>query len=201
MNIDVTGDWLHINSRKIQKVDCETNKFTAGKNTCEYVIIHGTAGTTPQSAHNNFQNPDSQVSWHLTIDRAGIVYQLYDFRKITWHAGKSSWHGVDGLNKCSIGIELVNAGPLTIKDGMFYTWSKNKVLESDVWYDKDGNPFQSYTPQQIQVCKEIVVALAKHYRCRDVLGHINISPGRKTDPYPQGMAEIVNPVRRLMGTI
>jgi len=199
--LDVIDNWLYINNKAVQKIDSTKDKTSPGSNICDYIIYHYTASTTAKSAHNNYQNPDTNVSWHLTIDRDGNVYQLYDFRKITWHAGKSGWRKpngtvIDGLNKFSIGIEMVNAGPLTIKIGQYQTWSGQVVPDVDVFFDKNGNPWQRYTPQQIAAAKAIGQTLARQYKCIDILGHEQISPGRKQDPGPAFAATLAE-IRRL----
>ena len=199
--IDVVNDWLYINNSAVQKISCPKEKFSPGKNICDYIIFHYTASTTAKSAHNNYQNPDTNVSWHLTIDRDGNIYQLQDFRKITWHAGKSVWKKQDGtllegMNKYSIGIEMVNAGPLTYKHGQYQTWTGQTIPDIDVFFDKNGNPWQKYTPQQLLAAKTIGPILAKKYKCLDILGHEHISPGRKQDPGPAFVNTLAE-IRRL----
>lgn len=166
-----------------------TTKISSGSNICDLIVFHYTASPSMQSAHNNFLNPSAKVSWHLTIDKDGKVYQLYDFRKITWHAGTSSWKTkagkvFSGINKYGIGIEIVNAGPLTKKAGKYYDWTNREIPASNVYVDKKGNLWESYTKEQIATAKAIAATLSKRYKCVDIVGHEEISPGRKQDPGP-----------------
>ncbi|MBC7850632.1 MAG: N-acetylmuramoyl-L-alanine amidase, partial [Chitinophagaceae bacterium] len=77
-----------------------------------YLVMHYTAATTANSAINWFANKNAKASAHLLIARDGTVTQFAPFNTITWHAGDSQWTGLIGLNRYSIGIELVNAGRL-----------------------------------------------------------------------------------------
>lgn len=182
----VAGNWLYQNGTEVPEVKSKVKKFSQGKNICDFIIIHYTAADTALSSHNNFQNPETKVSWHLTIDQNAVVHQLYDFRKITWHAGKSSWRtatqSYDQMNPVSIGIELVNAGPLLFKNGSYYTWYNKMIPDSMVFFDANGNPWHAFTHNQLQTAWNICSVLCKEYKCIDILGHNEISPGRKQDP-------------------
>ena len=66
-----------------------------------------------QSAIESLQrlkNPKSKVSCHYLINRSGSVVQMVKDKYVAWHAGKSRWKQFHNLNKCSLGIELVNKG-------------------------------------------------------------------------------------------
>lgn len=77
-----------------------------------YLIIHYTAGTSLSGAVSWFQSPEAKASAHLIIDRDGAVVQMVAFNRRAWHAGKSRWGNLEGMNGYSIGVELVNAGVL-----------------------------------------------------------------------------------------
>jgi N-acetylmuramoyl-L-alanine amidase len=88
--------------------------------------MHYTAATTAASATDWFLRPIAQASAHLLIDKDGAITQFAPFNIITWHAGTSIWHGLIGMNKYSIGIELVNAGRLS-KSGEIKNMLKAKM--------------------------------------------------------------------------
>jgi N-acetylmuramoyl-L-alanine amidase len=121
----------------------------------EYIIIHYTASETASGAINWMLDPKAKVSANIHLDRAGYYFQLVPFNVTAWHAGKSEWKGLNGLNSHSIGIECQNTGK------------------------------QEYTLEQlnglVDACKAIVAA----YPIKEILGHSDIAPGRKADPGKQ----------------
>ena len=60
----------------------------------------------PQQHEYFEQIKDLQVSAHCFISRPGKLIQFVSFNKRAWHAGISSWKGVDNCNDFSIGIEM-----------------------------------------------------------------------------------------------
>lgn len=128
----------------------------------DYLVIHYTAVDLKDTL-DIFMNPESCASSHLVIDTDGEIYELVDclngqaYRG--WHAGVSEWEGVQGLNDCSVGIELVNY---------------------------NGNVFP-FTDEQYQSLQQVMAKLKEHYPAlRDperVLGHEHIAGFRgKADP-------------------
>jgi N-acetyl-anhydromuramyl-L-alanine amidase AmpD len=69
------------------------------------IVVHSTASFSASSSINWFLNPESKVSAHFIIDKAGIIYHLVPIEKTAWHAGKCN---IENANLRSIGIELVN---------------------------------------------------------------------------------------------
>ncbi|MFI8615973.1 N-acetylmuramoyl-L-alanine amidase [Acidovorax sp. NPDC077693] len=155
-----------------------------------YLVIHFTAGTKLNGAVSWFQNPDAQASAHLVIDRDGSIVQMVPFDRRAWHAGKSRWGNLEGMNQYSIGIELVNAGKLRKNAaGEWLTWSGKVVPpeEVSVAIHKDEaieSGWHEYSAAQIEAAKAVSVLLHKTYTFTDILGHDDISPGRKVDPGP-----------------
>ena len=120
-----------------------------------YIIIHYTASSNAEGAISWMQNPKSKVAAHIHIDRLGNVVQLLALNVRGQHAGESYWKGIVGLNSHSIGIELQNTGT------------------------------QEYTPIQLQQNIDVCKALSQTFQIKEILGHSEISPGRKTDPGKQ----------------
>jgi len=163
---------------------------TGGNYQPQYLVMHYTAATSASSAISWFKSPIAQASAHLVIGRDGAVTQCAPFNLVTWHAGKSQWKGINGLNRYSIGIELVNAGRLIRAGDRFICAVDRKVIDSaDVIKAKHKNEttenyWQEYTAEQMSVALEVAAALVKHYSLKDVIGHEDISPIRKSDPGP-----------------
>lgn len=133
----------------------------------QFLVLHYTVGNF-ESALQTLTKPSNRpVSSHYLVrDEPVITYRLVDENHRAWHAGPSYWKGFSNLNASSIGIEIVNAGPVTAADGSVH--------------------YSPFRPEQldevIALCKEIV---ARHQIKPDrIIGHSDIAPGRKQDPGP-----------------
>jgi N-acetylmuramoyl-L-alanine amidase len=162
---------------------------SGGKVIHEYLVIHYTASRNAQESVDWLTNPKSKASAHLVIGRDGSITQLVPFNTKAWHAGASIWEGRVGLNMYSIGIELDNAGRLTRSGNQWCAWfgdpyDESEVLEAVHKYETGHSGWHIYTPEQIDAVLKVGVLLFSHYKLRDVVGHDDISPGRKADPGP-----------------
>jgi len=113
-------------------------------------------GTLDCHAHPYFEQlVGVRVSAHVLIRRDGSVIQYVPFSQRAWHAGNSSFEGVEACNDYSIGIEL------------------------------EGCDDQSFTELQYlklaETSKEIMQVYAS-INVKRIVGHSDIAPGRKTDP-------------------
>jgi len=98
-----------------------------------------------------------KVSSHLLIRRDGEIIQYVPFHKRAWHAGTSSYCGIESCNDFSIGIEL------------------------------EGTDDIPYEPVQYEILADLIQELRQSYPDIDknaITGHCDIAPGRKTDPGP-----------------
>ena len=96
-----------------------------------------------------------RVSSHVLVTRDGGLTQFVRFTDRAWHAGQSSYNGRSACNDFSIGIEL------------------------------EGFDSVPYEPAQYEALAAAVAALCKAYPRLSpdrLVGHSDISPGRKTDP-------------------
>lgn len=86
-----------------------------GKLKHRFVLIHGTEGPSMESTVSHFLNKDSErsPSAHLVIGRNGEIVQMVHLDRIAKHGGVGEWGRIRDISKHSIGIELVNAGPLS----------------------------------------------------------------------------------------
>jgi N-acetylmuramoyl-L-alanine amidase len=122
------------------------------------LILHYTGMETAQAAESRLCAPESEVSAHYLVHEDGRIVQMVRESDRAWHAGKGSWKGRCDVNSFSIGIEIVNCGPL--------------------------GGFPDFPAVQI----EAVAALARDICARHgiaperVLAHSDIAPGRKIDP-------------------
>ena len=113
-------------------------------------------GKLDPDAHPYFQEIASlRVSAHCLIERNGKITQYVGFEQRAWHAGISYFQGREKCNDFAIGIEL------------------------------EGSNEQPFTEQQYQalatLTRQIMAAYPLINRQR-IVGHSDISPGRKIDP-------------------
>ncbi len=176
--------------------DVDTTSYIASKNEDSFkagfpdsLIIHYTAGRSGESSARHLAKDEVKASAHLVIDQSGKVYQVVPFNKKSWHAGRSSYNGRKYYNHFSIGIEVDNAGVLTQSGAEFVSWfgKRYKADEAVRAVHRNENTaryWHIYTEEQIAVCEEISALLVAHYGMKEILGHEEISPGRKSDPGP-----------------
>ena len=107
------------------------------------------------SAHPYFAKiADQKVSAHFLIRRDGSLAQFVPCTMRAWHAGVSVWRGRERCNDYSIGVEL------------------------------EGTDDVPYTDAQYAMLAALTRALRRRYRVRDIAGHCEVAPDRKTDPGP-----------------
>lgn len=97
------------------------------------------------------------VSAHFFINRSGIVTQYVPVAERAWHAGVSQWQGREQCNDFSVGIELEGTDTTPYTDAQYHSLT-------------------GLTRLLMQHCPAITPAR--------IVGHVDIAPGRKTDPGP-----------------
>lgn len=160
-----------------------------GKVAHKYLVIHYTAGSSAAGAISSLTNPAHKASAHLVIAHDGSITQLVPFDRIAWHAGRSRWHGLEGLNRHSLGIELDNAGKLSRQGGQWRAWfgrtyQDTEVMEAVHKHETVSRGWHLYSEAQIQATIDVSRLLIGRYGLLDVVGHDDIAPGRKSDPGP-----------------
>lgn len=195
MDFSINDDNLLVNSVSSvinftdQTKDKNSKTYEQSGGKLDTLIIHFTAGRSAETSAKFLARPDVQASAHLVIGRDGAVYQLVPFNLVSWHAGISQYGGRKGFNKYAIGIELDNAGALMKTGNQYQAWFGKKYPESDVvraTHKNETTPkyWHVYTEKQLEVLTEISHLIAAKYNIKEILGHDDISPGRKTDPGP-----------------
>lgn len=142
-----------------------------------YVIIHGTWMDDEAATLKRLCDPVVEVSSHYFIAMDGEIVQLVSESHVAWHAGKSRWGADEMLNGCSLGIELANSGPFA---GKVATAENEAQVTDEMW--ANAAPYTDAQYQSlIRLLRDI---MARHPKVTSacVLGHDDVSPGRKTDP-------------------
>lgn len=151
------------------------NSYTPGRTVpIRVLVIHATAGAFLGDRDwlqrgGSLLNP---VSCHYLIAKDGAGYQFVREQDTAWHAGRSAWT-IDGsrrenLNPWSIGIELSNRN-----DGV-----------------------DPYPQAQVDATVELARDIVRRYAIprSQLVRHLDISPGRKTDPHGFRWSDFVNAV-------
>lgn len=125
------------------------------------LVIHATATAGIESPLRELcdpksKTPEKRVSAHYLIGKDGRIIHLVHETNIAFHAGVSAWRGQIAVNNFSIGYELVN-----LNDG------KDPYSEAQI---------TALASLVIPACQEHSIAPA------DVVGHLDVAPGRKDDP-------------------
>ncbi|HSP01416.1 MAG TPA: N-acetylmuramoyl-L-alanine amidase [Thioalkalivibrio sp.] len=160
-----------------------------GKMKPRLLVVHYTACASAESCVNWFLNPQARASAHLVIARDGSITQLVPFDTVAWHAGASRWNELSGMNHHSIGIELDNAGRLQPHGDRWRAWvgrdyHDDEVLGEHHMHEGETAGWLLYTPEQIEATLEVAQCLFMRYGLENIVGHEDISPGRKCAPGP-----------------
>ena len=115
-------------------------------------------GSLPAEVHPYFKEIEGlRASAHALIRRDGQIVQYVPFGARAWHAGKSEYQGRAACNDFSIGVELEGTGDIP------------------------------YTDAQYNGLAALAAALLATYdslSVEHIVGHSDIAPGRKEDPWP-----------------
>ncbi len=126
--------------------------------TIDTLVLHYTGMASGRAALARLCDAAAEVSCHYLVAENGTVLRLVDEEKIAYHAGVSYWRGRRSLNRCSIGIEIVNPG-------------------HDFGYPDFP---RAQMAALASLCREI---LSRHpIPAWNVVAHADIAPERKQDP-------------------
>lgn len=107
------------------------------------------------SAHAYYETiKDLRVSAHFLIRRDGAILQFVSCQDRAWHAGSSEWNGRTRCNDFSLGIELEGSDEVPFEDAQYASLAL------------------------------LTRSLQAAFPIEALVGHSDISPGRKTDPGP-----------------
>jgi len=172
-----------------EQVPYESSPNRGGELTPRYLVLHYTAGRSARQSINWLTSPHARASAHLVIGRDGQITQLVPFNREAWHAGRSEWNGLEGMNHHSIGIELDNAGKLELTSAGWRAWfgeiyPDEEVLEAVHKHGTEPAGWHVFPEEQLAAAIRAAIAIVEKYDLLDVVGHDDISPGRKADPGP-----------------
>ena len=122
------------------------------------IVLHYTGMHDAAEAIARLRDPEARVSAHYVVAEDGQLFRLVPEDKRAWHAGRSYWRGLTGLNDYSVGIEIVNPG---------HEWG-----------------YRAFPDPQIDTVIRLVAEIKDRYHVTrgNVVGHSDIAPTRKQDP-------------------
>lgn len=123
----------------------------------DLIVIHYTAMATCRAALDRLCDPVAEVSAHWLVPERGDAIALVHEDRRAWHAGAGEWRGEGDVNSRSIGIELANDGT---------------------------SPFPE---PQMAALETLLREIMNRWAIppQGVIGHSDMTPGRKTDPGPR----------------
>ena len=170
MKLSADGDWL-LGARRVLSPNCDERPDGCA---ISLIVVHGISlppgeygghwiddlftNRLDAAAHPYFAEIcNLRVSSHVLIRRDGALVQYVPFTRRAWHAGQSCYGTQQACNDFAIGIEL------------------------------EGQDHEAYEAVQYRRLAELIGLLRTRFPAigaRDIVGHSDIAPGRKTDPGP-----------------
>jgi N-acetylmuramoyl-L-alanine amidase len=139
-------------------IDCPSPNHDDRGQPVSMVVLHYTGMTDAAAAIERLRDPEAGVSCHYLVSEDGRVLRMVPEEKRAWHAGRSYWRGIAGVNAVSIGIELVNPG-----------------------HEFGYRPFAE--PQMAALLPLLAGIVDRYDIARsNVVGHSDVAPARKQDP-------------------
>jgi AmpD protein len=161
----VQFDWIE-GARRVLSPNCDNRPAGAE---VTLLVLHSISlprgvygGDAIERLFTNRLDPDSnpsfadlagvRVSSHFLVRRDGALIQFVPLARRAWHAGVSRWRGRERCNDFSVGVELEGT---------------------------DDSPFAG---AQYRRLAQLATALRRLLPIRDIAGHSDVAPGRKSDP-------------------
>ena len=165
-----------------------------------FIVMHYTAGGSGVASRDYMLKSPTQKqrltgaagkvygSAHIVIDRDGSVWQIVPFNRKARHAGRSSWRGLESLNRYAIGIEIANYGWLNQQgDGSYKRsdtprFDAGQVTVAPMPSGSAVMGWENYPTAQLEAIERVSRGLLAAYpSIGEILGHQEIAPGRKSN--------------------
>lgn len=140
-----------------------SNQFVGRARKKDMVLLHFTAGSSVEGAMSEWLRTPDRVATSYILGKDGVVHEVMDPADWAFHLGlkgadwENGWH-----DERSVGIEIVNEGPLKRIGDTLYWWPNDyKTLFCHAWEmdkyfhaDKPWRGFEywaQFTKQQLAV--------------------------------------------------
>lgn len=148
----------------------------------DLIVLHFTAGTTASGAHATWITPvngrQQRVATAYVVDLDGTVYEFFPPSAWAYHLGMKTGNPGWIQDKRSIGIEIVNPGPLkAVGEALHWypqnfgvEWCKKTDAKKYVAANYRGYDFYAAFPEaQQEAVRELVAQLAERFSIPKVL--------------------------------
>lgn len=155
----------------------------------EGAIVHFTAGRR-NGLSNGLEYQANQGYTYFLIDKDGNIGQNFPLNKWGYHSGESYWEGVGQyVHRRLVGIEIQCAGNLDKNNkswfGVSYPQEETRNIAAKFHNISPGR-YLKYTDKQEEALVNLLIWLKNNntsvFSFDWVLGHDEVSPGRKVDP-------------------
>lgn len=194
--------WLVPDAARVPTYNCYCPTYRADLiQPVDALLFHWTATPATVQGTSNRARIERWLAWvgqghsrtpsstHFVVLRDGVVLQGAPLTDRTWHAGIAEWRGRRSLNRWTIGVDLDCVGPLRLIDDR-YVDTYGGEHHGEVDHDPDGRAYEPYYSAQIDAVCELVARLIRVWPhladdpAASLVGHSQVSPGRKQDPGP-----------------
>jgi len=169
--------YMKLDINKIKQIPLQDTQFFKEDTAKTQIVLHHTAGNSSGVSTIKAWDSDDRgrIATCIAISGAGQSQNTYDgeicqaFSSKHWayHLGikqdvfRSRGIAYQNLDKCSIGIELCNWGPLTKKGNKFYNYINREVPADQVCVlntpYKKYKYYHAYTDAQIESTRQLLV--------------------------------------------
>ena len=140
----------------------DENEYFPGVHPKSLIVLHHTVGGSAASTRDWWNLDPKRIGTAYMVERDGTVFEVFPPEAWASHINRKDAKGnqIVSLEQRSIGIELCNHGPLTLRDGKFYRVVDRrphvgKVHDcGKVW--RDYQYFCAYPPEQMAATAKLV---------------------------------------------
>ena len=155
----------------IVKAELRTDQYYQGVYQKMNIVLHHTVSSTASSALTWWKMTPDRVGTAFVIDKDGTIYQAFDPKFWAHHLGLKTNRNLE-LNRRSIGIEIVNEGPLKVVDDKAYWNFSPGKLGARYQGERVQHPWRGYecwakyTPAQYAALNELIPALLAQFNLK-----------------------------------
>lgn len=136
---------LHLPARSTMDTSLRlpASHFFAQPQTKDLIVLHFTAGSSAEGAVSHWKAQSERIGTAYVISESGIIHEVFEPRAWAYHLGVSSQRDRNGdlvgprHDQRSIGIEIVNRGPLRRRGDELFWWFRDWATFYCKFSDRD----------------------------------------------------------------